>query len=103
MAASRPTRPKPLDWSAPSHLTVFIRNLKLLQLDQREDWPDITLRSLSPSAQNQRQRIRVVEWALYYLCTIWDPESANNVRIIKHPSERSILNDNRNYVPFSHR
>ncbi|KAJ5324995.1 hypothetical protein N7476_003595 [Penicillium atrosanguineum] len=76
MATSRPTRPKPLGWPAPSHLTVFIRNLKLLQLDQREDWPDITLRSLSPSSQNQRQRIRLVEWALYYLCTIWDPETA---------------------------
>jgi hypothetical protein len=80
MAAPRPTRPKPLDWSAPSHLTVFVRNLKLLQLDQRKDWPDITLRSLSPSSQNQRQRVRLVEWALYYLCTIWDPENAQNVR-----------------------
>ncbi|KAJ5215457.1 uncharacterized protein N7498_001864 [Penicillium cinerascens] len=78
MATSRPARPKPFDWSAPSHLTVFIRNLKLLQLDQREDWPDITLRSLSPSSQNQRQRIRLVEWALYYLCTIWDPKSAQH-------------------------
>ncbi|KAJ5172747.1 hypothetical protein N7492_005340 [Penicillium capsulatum] len=78
MAAPRPARPKPLDWSPPSHLTVFIRNLKLLQLDQREDWPDITLRTLSPSSQNQRQRTRLVEWALYYLFTIWDPDSAQN-------------------------
>ncbi|KAJ5569582.1 uncharacterized protein N7459_009012 [Penicillium hispanicum] len=78
MAASRPARPKPLDWSPPSHLTVFLRNLKLLQLDQREDWPEITLRSLSPSSQNQRQRVRLVEWALYYLFTIWDPEYAQN-------------------------
>ena len=79
MAATRPARPKPLDWSTPPHLTVFIRNLKLLHLDQREDWPDITIRSLSPSSQNQRQRIRLVEWALYYLFTIWDPEGAQNV------------------------
>ncbi|KAJ6125704.1 hypothetical protein N7523_003324 [Penicillium sp. IBT 18751x] len=78
MASSRPTRPKPLDWPAPSHLTIFVRNLKLLQLDQREDWPDITVRSLSPSSQNQRHRVRLVEWALYYLCTIWDPENAQN-------------------------
>lgn len=78
--ATRPTRPKPLDWASPPHLTIFIRNLKLLQLDRREDWPDITLRNLSPSSQNQRQRIRLVEWALYYLFTIWDPEYAQNVR-----------------------
>ncbi|KAJ5232426.1 hypothetical protein N7468_005382 [Penicillium chermesinum] len=78
MAAPRPARPKPLEWLGPSNLTVFIRNLKLLHLDHREDWPDITLRSLSPSSQNQRQRIRLVEWALYYLFTIWDPEGAQN-------------------------
>lgn len=79
MAAPRPVRPKPLDWASPSHLVIFMRNLKLLQLDQREDWPDITLRTLSPSSQNQRQRTRLVEWALYYLFTIWDPEGALNV------------------------
>ncbi|KAJ5907687.1 hypothetical protein N7495_000369 [Penicillium taxi] len=78
MTTPRPAHPKPLGWLAPSHLTVFIRNLKLLQLDQREDWPDITLRSLSPSLQNQRQRIRLVEWALYYLFTIYDPEGAQS-------------------------
>lgn len=78
MAAPRPARPKPLDWATPSHLTVFLRNLKLLNLHQREDWPDITLRSLSPSSQNQRQRIRLIEWALYYLFTIWDDEGARN-------------------------
>lgn len=88
MAAPRPARPKPLDWSGPSHLAVFIRNLKLLHLDQREDWPGITIRALSPSSQNQRQRIRLIEWALYYLFTIWDPEAAQNVLhlILRHAS-----------------
>lgn len=79
MATPRPARPKSLDWSSPSHLTTFIRNLKLLQLNQRDDWPDITPRTLSPSTQNQRQRVRLVEWALYYLFTIWDPEGTYNV------------------------
>ena len=79
MASTKQGRPKPLDWSAPSHLTVFVRNLKLLHLDHREDWPDITLRSLSSSSANQRHRIRLVEWALYYLFTIWDPEGTQNV------------------------
>lgn len=79
MAASRPTRPKPLDWSGPSYLTIFVRNLKLLQLDHRDDWPEITLRGLSSSSANQRQRIRLVEWALYQLFAIWDPEGTQNV------------------------
>lgn len=78
--ASRPVRPKPLDWATPSHITIFVRNLRLLQLDRHNDWPDITLRTLSPSSQNQRQRIRLFEWALYHLFTLWDPEYAQNVR-----------------------
>ncbi|CAG7946016.1 unnamed protein product [Penicillium nalgiovense] len=78
MAATRPVRPKPLDWPGPSHLDVFVRNLKLLHLDQREDWPGISLRTLNLTSQNQRHRIRLIEWALYHLYTIWDPESAQN-------------------------
>ncbi|EKV12345.1 HAUS augmin-like complex subunit 6 N-terminus-domain-containing protein [Penicillium digitatum] len=78
MAATRLVRPKPLDWPGPSHLDVFISNLKLLHLDQREDWPGISLRALTPTSQNQRRRTRLIEWALYHLYTIWDPETAQN-------------------------
>ncbi|KGO73207.1 hypothetical protein PITC_002950 [Penicillium italicum] len=78
MAATRPVRPKPLDWLGPSHLDVFIRNLKLLHLDQREDWPGISLRALVPTSQNQRHRVRLIEWALYHLYAIWDPETTQN-------------------------
>ncbi|KAJ5352898.1 hypothetical protein N7452_001872 [Penicillium brevicompactum] len=78
MATPRPVRPKPLDWPGPPHLDVFITNLKLLCLDQLEDWPGISPRTLSPSSQNQRQRIRLVEWALYQLYNIWDAEGAQN-------------------------
>lgn len=84
MATTRPVRPKPLDWPGPSHLDVFLRNLKLLHLDQREDWPGISLRTLTPTSQNQRQRTRLIEWALYHLYTIWDPESAQNVQLLNH-------------------
>ncbi|CAG8246175.1 unnamed protein product [Penicillium salamii] len=78
MATSGPVRPKPLNWQGPSHLEIFCKNLKLLQLDQLEGWPGISLRALSPSSQNQRPRIRRVEWALYQLYVLWDPEGAQN-------------------------
>ncbi|KAL2012518.1 hypothetical protein VTN00DRAFT_43 [Thermoascus crustaceus] len=78
----QPVRPrsksKATGWPSPSHVAVFIRNLKLLQLDQLDDWPDITTRALSSSQQNQRQRIKCVEWALYRLFAIWDPEGTQN-------------------------
>ncbi|KAJ5173673.1 uncharacterized protein N7500_001604 [Penicillium coprophilum] len=79
MATTRSIRPKPLDWPSPSHLDVFIRNLNLLRLDQREDWPGVSLRTLTPTSQNQRHRTRLIEWSLYHLFTIWDPEVSQNV------------------------
>ncbi|KAL4783083.1 HAUS augmin-like complex subunit 6 N-terminus-domain-containing protein [Aspergillus varians] len=78
MQSSRTPRPKPSNWPPQSSHTVLIRNLQLLELNKREDWPGITLRTLSPSSQNQRQRIKAVEWILYRLVALWDPETARD-------------------------
>ncbi|KAL4957448.1 HAUS augmin-like complex subunit 6 N-terminus-domain-containing protein [Aspergillus filifer] len=78
MQASKTPRPKPSNWPPQSSHTVLIRNLQLLELDQLEDWPGITSRTLSPSSQNQRQRIKAVEWVLYRLIALWDPETARD-------------------------
>lgn len=68
--------------SGPSHISLFLTNLRLLDLDQRDDWPDITALTFSTkdSQQNQRKRIQCVEWALYHLFEIWDLEETQNVR-----------------------
>jgi hypothetical protein len=79
MQPSRVPRPKPPSWSTPGHLVVFVRNLNLLHLDQREDWPDIDLSSLSDSRNGPSKRIKHVEWALYHLFVLWDPKTARDV------------------------
>lgn len=89
MQASKAPRPKPSNWPPPSAHTVLIRNLQLLELDQLEDWPGITLRTLSPSSQNQRQRIKAVEWILYRLVALWDPETARDVGSVFHSAHFS--------------
>jgi hypothetical protein len=91
-SSKQPLRPKSLNWAHQSHTSVFIRNLKLLQLDLQPDWPDITVRSLSPSSQNQRQRIRAVEWALYHLVALWDPKLAHDVCDYLPPSFTKRMN-----------
>ncbi|KAE8377667.1 HAUS augmin-like complex subunit 6 N-terminus-domain-containing protein [Aspergillus bertholletiae] len=73
-----PSWSKRPDWTPQPPVTVFVRNLQLLQLDSYDDWPRITVRSLSPSSQNQRQRVKAVEWALYQLVALWDPETARD-------------------------
>jgi hypothetical protein len=69
---------------------IFVTNLRLLDLDQRPDWPAIEPRTFSTkdAQQNQKHRIRCVEWALYRLFEIWDPEEARDVRDITCPLRR---------------
>ncbi|KAL4933577.1 uncharacterized protein BDV17DRAFT_298981 [Aspergillus undulatus] len=78
MQTFKTPRPKSSNWPPQSSHTVLIRNLQLLEFDQLEDWPGITLRTFSPSSQNQRQRIKAVEWILYRLFALWDPETARD-------------------------
>lgn len=67
--------------SGPSHVCLFLTNLRLLDLDGREDWPGITAVTFATkeSQQNIRKRIQCVEWALFRLFEIWDPEEAREV------------------------
>ena len=78
IAASRPPAPSPIARSSIPQL--FVANLRLLDLDQLPDWPSITSRSFSTrdGQQNQKQRIRCVEWTLYRLFELWDPEETRD-------------------------
>ncbi|KFY22908.1 hypothetical protein V493_06233, partial [Pseudogymnoascus sp. VKM F-4281 (FW-2241)] len=60
----------------PSHVALFLTNLRLLDLDRRADWPGITPVTFTTrdSQQNIKKRIQCVEWALFRLFEIWDPE-----------------------------
>lgn len=77
----RKRHPPQPSWPGPSNISVFLRNLRLLDLDRREDSPELTLRTFSTkdAQQNLRQRVKAVEWSLYQLFHIWDPEETRNV------------------------
>ncbi|KAK8079407.1 hypothetical protein PG997_007225 [Apiospora hydei] len=66
--------------STVSSRTLFLTNLRLLDLDQEEDWPDLTPATFSAkdAAGGQKKRIQAVEWALYQLFNLWDPEETLN-------------------------
>lgn len=67
--------------SGHSTIGLFVTNLRLLDLDKRSDWPGITVQTFSTrdAQQNQKNRLRCVEWALYRLFEIWDAEEARDV------------------------
>lgn len=69
-------------WISPGHVVTFVRCLRLLDLDLRDDWPGITeqLFSVKGSQQNLQQRVICVEWSLYRLFEIWDPAYTKDVR-----------------------
>ncbi|KAK3075753.1 hypothetical protein LTR53_000691 [Teratosphaeriaceae sp. CCFEE 6253] len=52
-------------------LSLFLTNLRLLDLDLLPDWPSITPASLSN--QDTRARLRGTEYALYQLFRLYDP------------------------------
>lgn len=78
-SARAPVNPNVPAWPTPSHTATFVRNLRLLRLNQQDDWPDITVRTFGASQYDSRQRVKAVEWSLYHLFMIWDPEGTQNV------------------------
>lgn len=103
-----PSSSSPQPPSGPSHVALFITNLRLLDLDLRDDWPDITAVTFSTkdAQQNQKKRIQSVEWALFQLFAIWDPEETRNVHYclaLSFSSEtKQLTRVYRNYNHFSH-
>ncbi|KAL1897525.1 hypothetical protein Cpir12675_002313 [Ceratocystis pirilliformis] len=81
-AQHHPTNPtgarqQPSGSSGPSRcLKLFLANLRALDLDLRPDWPDISPLTFASSASSlgQKKRVQSVEWALFYLFKLWDPE-----------------------------
>ncbi|KAF5557952.1 hypothetical protein FPHYL_7547 [Fusarium phyllophilum] len=71
------TAPSPHVHHGPPALSIFLTNLNLLDLDQHEDWPGIkaqTFASGGSSAQGLKKRVHCVEWALFQLFALWDPD-----------------------------
>lgn len=64
-----------------SHVRLFLTNLRLLDLDLRSDWPNITTQTFSAKNADQKQRISGTEWALFRLFEIWDPTETAQVRV----------------------
>lgn len=71
-----------------SDVRLFVTNLRLLDLDLRDDWPDITTQTFSARNADQKQRISSAEWALFRLFEIWDPtETSQKLRPFFPPLE----------------
>ncbi|OHW95318.1 hypothetical protein CSPAE12_06064 [Colletotrichum incanum] len=57
-----------------THVSLFLTNLRLLDFPSYPDWPDFDAQTFSV----QKKRIHCVEWTLYQLFVLWDPEEARN-------------------------
>ncbi|KAJ4153576.1 hypothetical protein LMH87_010059 [Akanthomyces muscarius] len=69
-----PPTPSAVKAAPNTAIPTFLTNLRLLDLDLLEDWPDITTATFAGTTQNHKRRVQAVEWALYRLFEIWDPE-----------------------------
>jgi hypothetical protein len=68
--------------TSPSKSAMFVTNLKLLDLDKLETWPNMNAESIIQ--RDQKARIQAVEWSLYQLFFIYDPEETRNVRTLEN-------------------
>lgn len=68
-------------WAGPSLIATYVRCLRLLDLDQLEDWPVISEDTFSTisAKQNLQSRIKCVEWSLYRLFELWSPSETRDV------------------------
>lgn len=57
--------------SGPTVISLFLANLRLLNLDRLPDWPAVTATSFGH--QDARARIRSTEFALFHLFRLYDP------------------------------
>ncbi|EUC28557.1 hypothetical protein COCCADRAFT_9094 [Bipolaris zeicola 26-R-13] len=81
-------KPQQLNPLPASDIRLFVTNLRLLDFDLRDDWPDITVQTFSAKNADQRQRIAGTEWALFRLFEIWDPsETAQKLQPFFPPLE----------------
>ncbi|KAI0011247.1 HAUS augmin-like complex subunit 6 N-terminus-domain-containing protein [Xylariaceae sp. FL0662B] len=77
--------------SSTSNVSLFLTNLRLLDLDLESDWPEINPATFSAkdAAGGQKKRIQCVEWALYQLFSLWDyPETQNKLRPFYPPLDQ---------------
>ncbi|KAF7554252.1 hypothetical protein G7046_g6873 [Stylonectria norvegica] len=64
-----------------SSLPLFLTNLRLLNLDLHADWPGIspnTFAAGGTTAQGLKKRLQCVEWALFQLFVLWDPDETRS-------------------------
>jgi HAUS augmin-like complex subunit 6 N-terminus len=68
----------------PALPNLLLSNLRLLQLDRLDDWPNITLKTYTTKdgqSANQKHRIQATEWILYRLFELWDPSQTQYVSL----------------------
>jgi hypothetical protein len=73
------TKPRAVNAPPVSDIRLFVTNLRLLDLDLRDDWPGITVQTYSGKNADQKQRISSTEWALFRLFEVWDAEETAQV------------------------
>ncbi|KAI9678237.1 MAG: hypothetical protein M1817_006182 [Caeruleum heppii] len=72
----KPIRSRPPSSTSPAYSSLFLTNLRLLDLGQLHDWPEDAPQAFTTHEphQNLKARIKCIEWALYRLFELYAPQ-----------------------------
>lgn len=59
-------------------MKLCLRALRLMNLDQRDDWPCIDDKTFR--AASHKERVEGAEWLMFHLFEQWNADDAKNVR-----------------------
>ena len=64
-------------------ISLLCKNLKLLDLDLRDDWPHVSPQIFTnqDNPGNHKIRVQCTEWTLFHLYHIWDKEECRDVSL----------------------
>ncbi|KAK0663872.1 hypothetical protein DIS24_g1163 [Lasiodiplodia hormozganensis] len=76
-----------------SSTALFVTNLRLLDFDSYDDWPEITVHTFATkdAQQNQKKRIQCTEWALFRLFELWDRDETREVSLAREFAPQQAL------------
>ena len=80
-------------WTGRTNLSTYVKILHLLEIDLLQDWPNLSVQTFSTRSPNQnlQYRVKAVEWSLFRLLELYDPQTTRDVGLQSKNMRAALL------------